>query len=531
MNRNTQNQPATNLRSFRRTMGRRSQSRRGSVLIIVVVTVVILALSAYTFTALMQSEYEASKLMTTRIQSKYLVDSGVDYVRLFLTNDRDTIQEKGGLWDNADFLQAVQVVAQASNPENVGRFTIVAPDIDDEGVARGARYGLVDESSKINLNALPFSDNWVPGGAKTLLLTLPEMTEDIADAILDWMDDDDEVREQGTESVYYTSLSPPYECKNGPMDSIEELLLIRGVTPQMVFGLDINRNGVLEDSEINGPLVEAVNPEMMLGWANFLTLYSKESNQTADGLNRVNVNSPDLEQLYEDLTSAVDENWAKFIVNYRQNGPVTPDEDDEVATNSALFEVDFEEEAQFTISQILDLVDAHTTAFDPEDLNDTVIVQSPISSTDATAVTALMTSLTTYEGETIPGRVNIMQAPRQVLLGIPGMSEDLVDQIISVRKEEPDPNFWDDHRRFETWLLVEGRVSLEQMRILLPFVCCGGSVYSAEVVGYFGDGVATSRASVVLDTTVPIPRILSWRDKSHVEGAYSVETLGVDLSQ
>ena len=124
-----------------------------------------------------------------------------------------------------------------------------------------------------------------------------------------------------------------------------------------------------------------------------------------------------------------------------------------------------------------------------------------------------------------------MQAPRQVLLGIPGMYEELVDQIITVRKEEPDPNFWDEHRRFETWLLVEGRVSLEEMRIMLPFICCGGAVYSAEVVGYFGDGVATSRASVVLDTTLPVPRILSWRDKSHVEGAYSVETLGVDLNQ
>lgn len=60
------------------------------------------------------------------------------------------------------------------------------------------------------------------------------------DAILDWLDADDEPRPEGAESDYYESLETPYACKNGPMESIEELLLIAGITPEIYF--DLNRD-------------------------------------------------------------------------------------------------------------------------------------------------------------------------------------------------------------------------------------------------------------------------------------------------
>ena len=60
--------------------------------------------------------------------------------------------------------------------------------------------------------------------------------EDLVDAVLDWLDADDEPRPSGAESDYYQSLSKPYACKNGPMSSVEELLLIRGITPDLYFG-------------------------------------------------------------------------------------------------------------------------------------------------------------------------------------------------------------------------------------------------------------------------------------------------------
>jgi general secretion pathway protein K len=59
-------------------------------------------------------------------------------------------------------------------------------------------------------------------------------------SIIDWIDSDDEVtylpfikyENSGVESEYYGSLEQPYQPKNKPLDAVEELLMIKGVTPQ-----------------------------------------------------------------------------------------------------------------------------------------------------------------------------------------------------------------------------------------------------------------------------------------------------------
>ena len=58
----------------------------------------------------------------------------------------------------------------------------------------------------------------------------------IVDSILDWRDKDRNHRISGAEDDYYDSLPEPYECKDGDFDSIEELLLVRGVTPEIFYG-------------------------------------------------------------------------------------------------------------------------------------------------------------------------------------------------------------------------------------------------------------------------------------------------------
>jgi hypothetical protein len=69
------------------------------------------------------------------------------------------------------------------------------------------------------------------------------------------------------------------------------------------------------------------------------------------------------------------------------------------------------------------------------------------------------------------------------------------------------------------------------MRLLMPLVCGGGNVYRAQVVGYLQNGQASSRAEIIFDATTPLPRILLWRDLSHLGRGYALETLGVDLTQ
>jgi len=58
----------------------------------------------------------------------------------------------------------------------------------------------------------------------------------IVDSIMDWRDKNDLHRLNGAENDYYKSLPAPYECKNGDFDSVEELLMVRGVTPEIFYG-------------------------------------------------------------------------------------------------------------------------------------------------------------------------------------------------------------------------------------------------------------------------------------------------------
>src|SRR5262249_18098382 len=126
----------------------------------------------------------------------------------------------------------------------------------------------------------------------------------------------------------------------------------------------------------------------------------------------------------------------------------------------------------------------------------------------------LMDNLTVSTGPATPGRININQAPRRILQGIPNMPADVVDTSIQQRAMVPDPD--KPGRNFETWLLAEGIVTLDQMKLLTPLVCGGGDVYRAQVIGYFHGGAAASRAEVVIDATNVPARLLLWRDISHL---------------
>lgn len=67
---------------------------------------------------------------------------------------------------------------------------------------------------------------------------LTDMEKDtIADSVLDWRDKDELHRLNGAENDYYGTLDPPYSCKDADFDSVEELLLVRGVTESVYHAL------------------------------------------------------------------------------------------------------------------------------------------------------------------------------------------------------------------------------------------------------------------------------------------------------
>ena len=509
--------------------------RRGVVLIVVLVVVAMLALAGYTFTHMMLTHQHAAQLHGRQIQARVLVDSGVEYVRTFFTQEEATRVEMGGHYLNPPVFQAVPVMVD-TDPRGRGNFSVLAPNLDELGNLAGVRYGLEDLSTRLNMNILPMAEQLLPGAGRTLLMGLPGMTEDIADAILDWIDEDTEVREFGAESESYVGYLP----KDGSLDSVEELLLVRGVTPRLLFGIDTNRNGMVEQHELEQEVsgvtstaedtgaVDITAEGMQRGWSGFLTLHSQEKNTTSLGQRRIFVNNDNLQELFTQLSDVFNEEWAVFIVAYRQSGA---SDGGGTGESAAGHELDFEQEPQEQLSQVLDLIGKQVQArFANEE--QPVLLQSPFPDEQVAMnlyLPLLMDALSVNESATIPGRININQAPRTILQGIPGMTEELVEQIIQKRAVELDPENEDPNLKFESWLLTTGIVTLDQMKSLMPFVTAGGDVFQAQVVGYFEDGGAASRTEAVFDTTGKIPRVVFWRDISHLGRGYPLELLGVQL--
>lgn len=499
----------------------RRSARRGMILIVVLVMVPLLALAAYSVAELMVAELEATLLQGQRLQAHALAESGIEAARLFLAQDVAVQRDSGGHYDNPALFREM-LVLDGPTPYDRGRFTLLAPR-QEAGVYSGMRFGLQDESARFNLNVLLWIDEQVEEGGRQLLLALPGMTEDTADAILDWLDEDDEPRQFGAELEYYASLDPPYAPKNGPLDTIEELLLVRGVTPELLFGGDINRNGLIDPEEADGLAalgLDAYYGELDLGWSAYLTLYSQEANVAADGTRRINVNGNNVEELYTSLQEVFPAEWATFIVAYRLYGPYTGNEAGQSAAN---LQLDLSRRPRTQLTSVLDLIGTKVRV--PQQ-DRQIVVESPFSSDSAAMrdyLPELADRLTVHPQPVILGRININQAPAPVLRGIPGMTEDLVQTILAQRNvEHPDDP---PGRTSETWLLAEELVSLDQMRQLLPFVTGRGSVYRVQAVGHFDAGGPVARVEAILDATRAPPAQVFWRDLSHLGAGFVPQTL------
>jgi len=535
--------------------------RRGSVLLLVLVVVVMLTLASFGLCNLMIARRRGAATFGQKLQVEAIAASGVDYIAGELLRDEESVRRDGGLYDNPELFRGVVVVDEESG-HGMGRFTVIAPGDTSvttgsagDGAGDGAvRYGLENESARINLNTLLRFEKIRRGAARRLLSALPEMTEEIADAILDWIDDDDRPRRFGAEANDYSGLQPPYGPRNAPLESIEELLLVRGVTAALLFGADRNRNGRLDPAEADLP--SATAGLAAGGWARYLTLYSEERTVRPDGTPKINVNDPDLKQLFADLETALGSKEATFIVAARQFGTQEPrhskranNRKDSGASNNTKkarkarqakavqpaaqgtgkFEIDLDRPAAHAIKSVLDLIGVEVHVPPAGQGASEQVLPSPFSDR-RTAMSDylpdLMDQLTVSGEATIAGRIHVNLAPPLVLLGIPGMTERIVDDIVAARDREVVAER--PGRRHATWLLTEGIVGLKKMKKLAPFLTAAGHVYRAQIVGYFDRGGPSARLEVVLNATTRPPRRLLWRDISRLGRGFSLEALGVD---
>jgi general secretion pathway protein K len=111
---------------------------------------------------------------------------------------------------------------------------VQVPSREDISLGRGRlSYRISDEEARLHLNRA------TPDVLQRLLTELGverQARDVVVDSVQDWRDQNEEYRLNGAESDYYLSLPVPYRSKNADFDSVEELLQVKGVTPEMFRG-------------------------------------------------------------------------------------------------------------------------------------------------------------------------------------------------------------------------------------------------------------------------------------------------------
>ncbi|MBI5799679.1 MAG: general secretion pathway protein GspK [Verrucomicrobia bacterium] len=195
-------------------------------LIIVMLVILVLAVLAGGFAYSVKVETTLARNASHDQDFEWLGRSGVELARFVLAQQipnepYDALNQKwaGGPMGTNDALASVSLTDVRLGP---GTFQVK----------------ILDCERKLNIN---FAD--ASRLARALQLCGVDANEagQISDSIQDWIDRDDQPRISGAESDYYLSLTPPYQAKNGPLDDLSELMLIRGVVPEMFTGTDLSQ--------------------------------------------------------------------------------------------------------------------------------------------------------------------------------------------------------------------------------------------------------------------------------------------------
>lgn len=132
-----------------------------------------------------------------------------------------------------------------------------------------------------------------------------------------------------------------------------------------------------------------------------------------------------------------------------------------------------------------------------------------------TLMPLLEEKLTVLNDEFIDGRININQAPREIMLAMPDMTETIADAIILARPPIEAGGMSEAmmaNRISPVWLLAEGLVDVPTFKRLGPWLTTGGDVYTFQAVGHFDQGGPTTRLEAMIDATKSPPRITFQRD-------------------
>jgi general secretion pathway protein K len=267
-------------------------NRKGMALLLTISLVSVLAVVTLQFNRDMRHEYMLSAGLKNSVWLGEMAQSGITIARQILLKDKednsfDSLHDSWALLAEEDLSTLFDLgEMQIGIADETGKFQINAM------VTRKKK----DQPPKTKADAQKAGqhDDDVRNILWRLLRAEPYLVEDgsareIIDALIDWIDsgDGDGEEEYGAENSYYQSLDPPYSCKNGPVESIEELLLVKGITAEILYG-----------TEEKPPLAPLLTP---LG---------------DDG--KININTAEL-PLLQAIAMDLDKNTAEALISFRED--------------------------------------------------------------------------------------------------------------------------------------------------------------------------------------------------------------------
>jgi general secretion pathway protein K len=195
-------------------------NQRGIALLMVIWIFMVLSVLSAEFSRAMRDDAVATQNLAEEVQARGVALAGINQAIYRLLHARQQQEE------DAD-QDAVPIDAPAPWLPD-GRWH-------DEPYW-GGTYGvrMIDEGGKISLIRADEALLRKVFEASGLKL---DQQQEITDAVLDWRDADDLHLLHGAENEYYQKLPEPYRAKNGPFDSVDELLQVRGITRELFFGL------------------------------------------------------------------------------------------------------------------------------------------------------------------------------------------------------------------------------------------------------------------------------------------------------
>ena len=199
-------------------------SERGIALLLVLWVLTILMVIVFSFSYMARTESHATLVFKEGMEKKFLAEAGIErgIMELFYRNQFFSV-EGSEIWKIDGTPYTVQM--------GDGYYTI----------------RIMDEAGHVNINSV--SDIIL----KNLLLNVGVQAEEvdtIVDSIMDWKDPDDLHRLHGAESDYYMSLPIPYKAKNANFDTLEELLLVKGIKPEILYGSG-EKKGIIDFLTVN----------------------------------------------------------------------------------------------------------------------------------------------------------------------------------------------------------------------------------------------------------------------------------------